>query len=295
MGALARALGRPPRPADRGRADGAGARGRAGPGDDLPPARGRRRGRAGAARRAARPLPPRPARAAAARLRRLRRLRARRRGPGAQGLGVGLELPQGGREPEHQLAFGGVLGFDELLASRRARARTGSRRSRRASGACRGGCGAGCCPSRSWRRDEHGVRRQRPAAGRRDRARGERGHRQDVHDRRAGGALRGRGHAAGRAAARDLHADGDRRAARPRARAAGDAEQGLARALAGAPPHRDEVVRLLARARPRRSSCAAAGSRTRWPTSTRRRSPPPTASARRCSAGSAWPATSSPT
>ena len=54
----------------------------------------------------------------------------------------------------------------------------------------------------------------------RDRARGERRHRQDVHDRRAGRALRRRGHAARAAPARDLHAHGDRRAARARPRAA---------------------------------------------------------------------------
>ncbi len=75
------------------------------------------------------------------------------------------------------------------------------------------------------------------------------------------------------------------------------AEQGLDRALAGAPPPSDdEVVALLAdgdRADvvERRD---APGPR-RSPTSTPPRSPPRTASARRCSAAWAWPATSSPT
>ena len=94
---------------------------------------------------------------------------------------------------------------------------------RRASGATRGGCGRGLLEHEAGERpvSERGaVRRLRAAAARRDRARGERRDRQDVHDRRADGALRRAGHAAGPHAARDVHADGDRRAARPRARAA---------------------------------------------------------------------------
>ena len=79
------------------------------------------------------------------------------------------------------------------------------------------------------------------------RARGERRHRQDVHDRRARGALRRRRHAARRAAAGHVHADGHRRAARARARAAGERRAGARRGARGAEPDaRDEVVRLLA-------------------------------------------------
>ena len=106
------------------------------------------------------------------------------------------------------------------------------------------------------RRSEPRVRHLRPAADRHHRARGERGHGQDVHDRGAGGALRGRGHAAGPAAAGDVHADGDGRAARPRARAAGlrpSASSRRSRAPAGpttscgcsptAPPRRSSARR----------------------------------------------------
>ena len=63
-------------------------------------------------------------------------------------------------------------------------------------------------------------------------------------------------------------------------------EQALARVLAGEPPADDALVRLLAR-RGRRSG-GATGWRSRWPTSTPPRSRPSTASARRCSAASAW-------
>ena len=73
-------------------------------------------------------------------------------------------------------------------------------------------------------------------------------------------------------------------------------EAGLEAFLAGADPGRDEVVQLLvARTARRRSRRAAPTSPARWPTSTRRRSPPSTPSARRRSAASAWPATSSAT
>ena len=78
------------------------------------------------------------------------------RGPGAQGVGVGLELPQGGRRARAPARVRRRAELRRAARARRcARARTSSRRSRPASGACRGGCGAGCCPSRSWRRDEH--------------------------------------------------------------------------------------------------------------------------------------------
>ena len=74
------------------------------------------------------------------------------------------------------------------------------------------------------------------------------------------------------------------------------AERDLTRgAGGGAADGLDDVVRLLADGPPRRSRCGATGWCARWRTSTRRRSPPPTASARRCSAGSAWRATSSRT
>ena len=66
------------------------------------------------------------------------------------------------------------------------------------------------------------------------------------------------------------------------------AEQGLERALAGAPPHDDAVVAAARHRHARRGpASAASGSPRRSPTSTPRPSPPPTASARRCSAASA--------
>ena len=138
------------------------------------------------------------------------------------------------------------------------------------------------------------VRRPRAAADRRDDARGERRYREDVHDRGARRALRGRGHAARPAPARHVHAHGDRRAARPRARAAGRGRAGAlsrARGRAAAPTR---SRRCSPPARRRSCALAAHGSRMRSPTSTRRPSPRPTGSARRCSPGSAWSATSSP-
>ena len=142
--------------------------------------------------------------------------------------------------------LGGVLTFAELLARARACGRVGpggTPTRRGASAAGRAGCGTGCSRSSTWPTDDPPVRRLRPAPGRRDRARGERRDRQDVHDRRAGGALRRGGHAARRAPARHLHPDGDRRAARARARAP---RQRRAGAGGGATDERDEVVRLLA-------------------------------------------------
>ena len=92
-------------------------------------------------------------------------------------------------------------------------------------GRSRGGCGP-ACSSRGADGPVSDLERPSPfdvcgplPTGR-HRARGERGHRQDVHDRRARRALRRRGHAAGAAAARHVHADGDRRAARARPGAA---------------------------------------------------------------------------
>ena len=101
------------------------------------------------------------------------------------------------------------------------------------------------------------VRRVRAAAVGRDAARGQRRHGQDVHDRRPRGPLRRRGHAARAPAARDVRPDGDRRAARPRARAAGHAPSAgsAARSPASPPPADDEVLaparrRLRRRGRP---------------------------------------------
>ena len=65
------------------------------------------------------------------------------------------------------------------------------------------------------------------------------------------------------------------------------AERGLGPALAGAPPReRRGRARCSPTGRRRGRARAASGSRARSPTSTPRRSPPPTASARRCSAAS---------
>ena len=131
-----------------------------------------------------------------------------------------------------------------------------------------------------------------------DRARGERRHRQDVHDRRARRALRRRGHAA-RASCCSSRSRAWRPASCASACASGSSAPSTAssRVLAGAPTPEDDAVRRAARdgRAGGGASCGATGSRRRSPTSTRRRSSRPTASARRSSAGSASPATSSPT
>ena len=80
---------------------------------------------------------------------------------------------------------------------------------------------------------------ERPAPDRRHRAGGERRDGQDVHDRGARRPLRRGGHAAARPAARDVHADGDGRAARagpraPRRRRAGARRRARRRAGARA-------------------------------------------------------------
>ncbi len=202
---------------------------------------------AGAARDARRPLRPRHARAAPARLHdlgglRQSRPRGRRRRQGrAQRVGVGLELPEGGRRaraparprgrPELRRASG------RAAARGRAAATAGTTPRRPASAATRSGCGTRSSEPRRSSSGEHAdrhpaLRRLRPAADRGDGPRGERRHRQDVHDRRPGRALRRRGDAARAAAARDLHAHGDRRAARARPRAAGQRRAG-ARPRAG--------------------------------------------------------------
>ena len=89
-----------------------------------------------------------------------------------------------------------------------------------------------------------------------------------------------------------VHAHGHRRAARARPRAArqrrGGSRGHAARGRRGRAAARDRHAGA-------RSACGASGSRRRSPTSTPPPSPPPTASARRCSAGWACSATSSPT
>ena len=127
----------------------------------------------------------------------------------------------------------------------------GTPTSRAASAAGRGGCGMGCCSrgDRAPMTEPFDVCGPLPRGV--DGARGERGHRQDVHDRRAGRALRRRGRAARAAAAGHLHADGDRRAARARPRAARERRAGAQpgagrRARAGRRP-------LVACSRPRTS------------------------------------------
>ena len=125
-----------------------------------------------------------------------------------------------GEDLEHQLAFGGIL-----------RLRRAARDAPRST-PTRAGCGTTCSRGSRSSTDDRVLRRLRPAADRRDRARGERGHRQDVHDRRARRPLRRRGHPARADPDGDVHAHGHRRAARARARAAGQRRAG-ARARAG--------------------------------------------------------------
>ncbi len=296
VGPLARALGRPSRPADPGRADGAGARGRAGPGDDLPAARGRRRGRAGAARRAARPPPPRPARAAADRLRRLGGLRARQgEGPARKAWESDWNFPKEDVEPEHQLAFGGVLGFDELLAFAAARGR--GLRARGADAlrapvaaavgraAVRRGAGGGMSTAFDVTGPlPTGVTVLEASAG--------------TGKTYTIAALAARYVAEGMPLDELLLVTFTRMATgelrdRVRERLV-TAEQGLARALAGAPPRprRGRAPAVRGRARGGRAAPAAARARA-GRLRLARRSRPRTASARRCSAGSAWRATSS--
>ena len=130
-------------------------------------------------------------------------------------------FPKEDRDAEHELVYGPGTRSPPCWRPHRATTSAGTRSSGRASGSTRCACGTGCWRWRRWARHEPRVRYLRRAAAWHHRARGERGHRQDVHDRGAGGALRGRGHAPGPAPAGDVHAHGDGRAARPRARAAG--------------------------------------------------------------------------
>ena len=152
-----------------------------------------------------RPLRPRHARAAAARLRR-RRPPTRTAGAnaaqaGAGGVGVRVRVRQGG--PRARAPARARRRAHVRRAARGARraptsaAWDGTSASRRASAATRAGCGTACSRTRRSRSVSlitRAVRRLRPAADRRDRARGERRHRQDVHDRGARRALRRRGH-----------------------------------------------------------------------------------------------------
>ncbi len=105
-----------------------------------------------------------------------------------------------------------------------------------------------------------------------------------------------RGHAARAHAARHVHADGDRRAARPRARAPRRRRARPDRRARRRAGGRRRDRRSCSRgASPRTCASAATASPARSPTSTPRRSRRRTASARRCSAASASRATSRPT
>ena len=176
-------------------------------------------------------------------------------------------FPREDEEPEHQLVFGGVRAFDELLARAPRDDERGEgwdRASRPASAGSRGGCGTACsrCEAMTGERvtaapfDVCG-----PLPDRRDRARGERGHRQDVHDRRARGALRRRGHAA-RASCCSSPSRAWRPASCASACASGSssAERGLDRALAGAPPTATRSCALLADGPREVVGCAGGGS-----------------------------------
>ena len=120
---------------------------------------------------------------------------------GARGLAVGLSAPGEDAEPENVLAFGAGSRSRSSCRSRprpTSRGRAGPPRSLAVRAAARGACGTRCSRSRRWSSRERAVglapvRPQRPAADRRHRARGERRHRQDFHDRGARDALRRRG------------------------------------------------------------------------------------------------------
>ena len=182
--------------------------------------------RARAPRRAGGAVRRGPARAAADRLQVLGRLRggaARRERSGQgrhEGVGRPVELRGRGRGPR---APARVRRHPRLRRPARAAPR---------STPTRAGCGTTCSRGSRSSTDDRVLRRLRPAPDRRDRARGQRGHRQDVHDRRAGRPLRRRGHPAGADPDGDVHAHGHRRAARARPRAAGQRRAG-ARARAG--------------------------------------------------------------
>ena len=275
------------------------------------------RARAGAAppRVARRSLRPRHARAAAALLPDLRRVRGRRSRAGkdpvaaaGEGLGVGVELRRRRtRSPSTSSCSAASGRSTTCWPSRRgrtSRATAGTATEPTRFGPLRAAALGRPARPRGGERPMSRTRDAAPfdlcgaAADRRDGARGERRHRQDLRDRRARRALRRRGHAARPAAARDVHADGHRRAARARPRTAGQrrARRSPVRSPACAPDADDEVRRAARRGRRRRGAAPARAARARdRPTSTPPPSPRRTASARTCSAVSASRATSSPT
>ena len=173
-----------------------------------------------------------------------------------------------------------------------ARRRPAPAASRRGSATSRCGCGARCSTRRCC--DDRGDAARRPvafdvcgdAAHRHHRARGQRRHRQDLHDRRARRPLRRRGP---RAASPELllvtfGRDATPGAARTGPRAAGERRARAAPTRAAARAG-DRLGAGAARRRRRtpRSPCAAGGWPLRSPSSTRRRSRPRTSSAGRCS------------
>ena len=219
----------------------------------------------------------------------------------------GWNFPKEDAEPEHQLVLGGTRTFDELFERAAARRRAGRRLGRRRADALR----AVRAPALGRAARPRGADRPVSASSGMTRVRRLRAAATGVTVLEASAgtgktytiaALAARyvaeGVAARAAAARDLHADGDRRAARARPRAARQRRAGpRARARRRGAARRDDAsLALLADGTDAEVAAAAAtGSPTRSPTSTPRRSPPPTASARRCSAASASPATSSAT
>ena len=245
-----------------------------------------------AARGADRPLRPRDARAAAARLPDVGGVRARAATRAASG------SPTASRRrtatPSTSSCYGPGHFVRIVLASRAARrralgpGRAVALRPVRAAAVARAAGGRG-----GGRGSEPRVRHLRPAADRHHRARGER-----------------------RAPARRTRSPRWRRATWPRARrwtsccwsrsrgwrpasCATACASGWSRPSASSAHRRRRRRRRRAAARDRPAgggrACAARGSCARWRTSTRRRSPPRTGSARRCWVGSASRATWSPT
>ena len=170
-----------------------------------------------------------------------------------------FDYPKEDRKPEHLLVYGGEIPLAGPAGDQaRAPTRTGTRTRPSRFGVYARRLWAGLLAREEIERpmtdglDVHRLRRLRSAALGRDGARGERRHRQDVHDRRADRALRGRGNAARPAAADHVHADGDRRAARPGPRAAGRRASRRCRGSSPARPtsETDPVVTLLASGSP---------------------------------------------
>ena len=152
-------------------------------------------------------------------------------------------------------------------------------------------CGAACCRARNWSTgDRRAMDLQSfdvcgPLPQRGHGARSQRRHRQDLHHRRPGRPLRGRRHSPRATAARDLHPDGDRRAARSGTRAAGQRRARTGRGAGRGPAARPTTDVLRPRwppgRRPRSRSAGAAWPRPS-PISTPPPSPRPTASASTC-------------